>query len=659
MDSHRKIVFHYQSLLVFLFVFTIYLLTAPKTVVLEDDGLFILASYFNGIAHSPGYPLFTLLGHIATYIPIGSVAYRVHALSGLFGAISCVFLYFIVVVLLKDRVFAFTAAVCLGLSKIFWSQSIIAEVYTLNAAIFLFLFFISLYVVEIKKSFSPKYIFLIFFVYGLGLSNHWPLLVLSTPALIAIWWPRKNEIFRCFLPGLIFLIIGLLPYAWMVIRSQMDPVISFYGPIESLKEFWFMVSRAGYAEQDSNIGAGYIDKIQFGFYAIQETLVQYGPLGGILGIIGFIRQWKYWNKNICISVILAYLGSTIILSLLLGFNFDLLNKNTFKVYPLISYSVFVIWITLGIKETIIFINNRLKINYSYQSCHLIFCLFLLTTTLLTNLMHNYRANDALGKNYALTILNSLKQDSVFITASDLDTGTLGYFNLIENVRPDVSLYNIVSLVFNTRLENPVYLDTDSNYEALSNFIQTEERPIYYVAGIPRLYGSKDYGIYLEIDKSLDVGLTSFISNKRVSILIDSLLQVDTLYDSWESMISKAVISDYCRVYMHLNYSGDEIASEEQIIKICRGYLALLTAAEVLLRQSVPNYEFINTIMGKAKLLQYEAKDLADRTRYNIVYAKILIEQEDYAEAQKTLTEAVNIWPDPASEAYTLIKAIPK
>ena len=41
-------------------LFALYAFTAPHTVGLEDDGLFILSSYFLGIAHPPGYPLFTL-----------------------------------------------------------------------------------------------------------------------------------------------------------------------------------------------------------------------------------------------------------------------------------------------------------------------------------------------------------------------------------------------------------------------------------------------------------------------------------------------------------------------------------------------------------------------------------------------------------------------
>ncbi len=34
-------------------LFMLYALTAPRTVALEDDGLFILSSYFLGVEHPP------------------------------------------------------------------------------------------------------------------------------------------------------------------------------------------------------------------------------------------------------------------------------------------------------------------------------------------------------------------------------------------------------------------------------------------------------------------------------------------------------------------------------------------------------------------------------------------------------------------------------
>jgi hypothetical protein len=88
-------------------------------VALEDDGLFILASYYLGIAHPPGYPLFTLVGHLFSLLPFGSVAYRVHLASALFGALSCALLWLCARQLSFGRLPAHVAAFALGLSPAF------------------------------------------------------------------------------------------------------------------------------------------------------------------------------------------------------------------------------------------------------------------------------------------------------------------------------------------------------------------------------------------------------------------------------------------------------------------------------------------------------------------------------------------------------------
>ena len=68
--------------------FVLYAATAPRSVGLEDDSLFVLSAYFLGIEHPPGYPLFILTGHLFSLLPFGSVAYRVHLASAMYGALT-------------------------------------------------------------------------------------------------------------------------------------------------------------------------------------------------------------------------------------------------------------------------------------------------------------------------------------------------------------------------------------------------------------------------------------------------------------------------------------------------------------------------------------------------------------------------------------------
>ena len=214
----------------------LYALTAPRTVALEDDGLFVLSSYYLGIEHPPGYPLFTLLGKLFTRLPFGSVAYRVHLASAFFGALSCAVAWLCARALIEGRLPAYLAAFGLGLSPVFWSQSIIAEVYTLNTFFFLVLVYLGLRVCPPSLETgaaggNPRILPWMALVFGLSLSNHWPLMLLVAPAFAILLWPRRIEILRRLPLLALLVVVGLLPYAWMVVLSWAALPISFYGAV--------------------------------------------------------------------------------------------------------------------------------------------------------------------------------------------------------------------------------------------------------------------------------------------------------------------------------------------------------------------------------------------------------------------------------------------
>ena len=97
--------------------------------------------YVLGLAHSTGYPLYTWLGKLFTFIPIGDVAHRINLMSAVLGAGGVVLLYAIMRQVTapgaSDRVgpsrvaSAFTALL-FAFSRAFWSQTGIAEVYAPN-----------------------------------------------------------------------------------------------------------------------------------------------------------------------------------------------------------------------------------------------------------------------------------------------------------------------------------------------------------------------------------------------------------------------------------------------------------------------------------------------------------------------------------------------
>lgn len=336
----------------------LYAFTAPRSVALEDDALFVLSSYFLGIEHPPGYPLFTLIGHLFAQLPFGSVAYRVHLASAFFGALSGAAAWLCARLLLPGRLPAYIAALGLGLSPVFWSQSIIAEVYTLNTFFFLALVYLGLRACPPSGAIpsgpvQARRLVLMAFVFGLSLSNHWPLMLLAAPAFAVLLWPVREELLKRLGLLMWLVLLGLAPYAWMIARSWKALPISFYGPLESLPEIWFFLSRAGYAGVDDSVSAGWLDRIKFFQFLGGQLLVQFAVVGTLLAAAGFAVQVRAFGRRLAAFLTIAFLMSSAVLLLLLNFDYSSATKHVFHVYPLPAYAVGALWMGLGDRKSVV------------------------------------------------------------------------------------------------------------------------------------------------------------------------------------------------------------------------------------------------------------------------------------------------------------------
>ena len=287
-----------EAFLVALVTFGVYLYTTPRVVTLEDSGLFLMASHFGGVAHPPGYPLHSILGKLFTWLPVGSVAFRVHLLSGLSASLTCAAVFWIARSLIGRSGAAWAAGLAYGFSLVFWSQAIVAEVYTLNT---LLTFLLLACCLGFAGSGNPRLLPWIGLFYGLGLSNHWPLIQLAVPGLLLLLWPRRRLILRKLHLALPLVLVGLLPYVYLWARSLADPLISFYGPLKSLEDLLFFVSRKGYSQLEASSTASWVDQVQFAGFLLQQSWVQFTAVGAGLAILGCWFQWRRWTADPLIS----------------------------------------------------------------------------------------------------------------------------------------------------------------------------------------------------------------------------------------------------------------------------------------------------------------------------------------------------------------------
>ncbi len=334
---------------VFVTTLATYLLTAPRSVASSDSAELTAAAASLGIPHPPGYPLYVLIGRTFAAVPIENVAFRLNVMSAIFGALAALLVYAIVLELTRHRLSAVVAALSLTFSYHFWGESLVAEVYTLDAALVGGI----VYALCIwQRTRRPVVLYAAFFLFGLSLA-HRTTSVLLLPPLIS--WALISETFRYrgiwlraipwLLPGLaLYLLLPLMflanpGYLWNVgYDASGDPLYVDLTTINGLR--WYVT-------------AAIFQPLAFAFgpaEALRETAryagwlwSEFAGVGIIVGLIGLASAWRRHRAFFQLTV------GAFVLQAWFFINYAALDKDQMF---LITYLIWAIWLGLGVKELI-------------------------------------------------------------------------------------------------------------------------------------------------------------------------------------------------------------------------------------------------------------------------------------------------------------------
>lgn len=201
-------------------------LTPSLTYRSPDGNELATIPYMLGLAHMPGYPLYTWIGKAFTFLPIGDVAHRMNLMSASMGAIGVGFLYLIIVYLLPAnggssiwrRAAAASAALAFAFSPTFWSQAVITEVYAPNICMIGLTLLALLLWERTRKDFHW---FLFALIFGLSLGTHLSNLGFA-PAFalyLLLCVPESLKRSRWWLAGVIGFGLGAAQYLWLPLKA--------------------------------------------------------------------------------------------------------------------------------------------------------------------------------------------------------------------------------------------------------------------------------------------------------------------------------------------------------------------------------------------------------------------------------------------------------
>jgi tetratricopeptide (TPR) repeat protein len=192
----------------------VYLWSVAPDVTLEDSGELAVASFYAGVPHPPGYPVWTLYTWLFTVIlPFSNIAWRVGVSSAVAAALSSGFLALMVsrvsshLVDSLDTGKQLTArvhqAICIvagvtgglliGFNGFMWSQAVIVEVYTFSVLSLVLTLVLLLHYVYAPE--QRRYLYAAAFLFGIAFTNHQTLIVaaMGIQVLLALANPKLGR----------------------------------------------------------------------------------------------------------------------------------------------------------------------------------------------------------------------------------------------------------------------------------------------------------------------------------------------------------------------------------------------------------------------------------------------------------------------------------
>jgi len=431
--------------LLVLLMSVVYALTLSPTVSGGDSGELIVVAYKLGVAHPPGYPLFTILGHLMTYLPIGSIAQCVNMLSVISLIVAGILTFKILVRWTRNPWAAFFTCGLFAFSPLTWRYAVTTEVFALN------IFFVSLLCylfLRYLESQEIKWVYWLVLSMALGFSNHHTLIFVAIPLSICVVIRDYRSLFKpkILLICLGLFIIGLLPYLYLPWASSKQEMFS-WGNITTWKGFLIHFLRREYGTFELASGlekAGFFVNI---YHYLLNCFRQMLYVGFPLAIYGIWHLLRQRNGRIYALTLLCSLCFYLVVFNALS-NIDLNNRLYYDVHSrfwLLPNWILFCFAALGFVSLI----DRLRtLKRFFLRRSLIFPTFALILVGL-QIGLNYKVSDhsknrvfeRLGK----ATLDSVPREGLLLLRGDVYVNAVRYIQECDYYRTDVKAIPVDTL----------------------------------------------------------------------------------------------------------------------------------------------------------------------------------------------------------------------
>ena len=246
------------TLLLFTCIAVVYAATLSTEVLGGDAGEFATLAGGPGVAHPPGYPLYTMLLHLFGAVPVASPAARASFLTAVMGMGAAAALFRAALAWGAEPLAAGVAVVLWAFAPLTWSLATSPEVFALNAAL-------CVGMVAVAGPFAPHHgavrAGLLGLLAGLAISNHHSAVLMAPIGIygLVVGLRESRTPVRALGLALGAALVGLLPYALLPAQAANADALWVWGDYTSWQGLMHHILRADFGTLQLGIRADKVD----------------------------------------------------------------------------------------------------------------------------------------------------------------------------------------------------------------------------------------------------------------------------------------------------------------------------------------------------------------------------------------------------------------
>jgi len=465
----KRFLIHACAALIFVMSFLLYLTTIAPGLVWEhygqDGGELISASLMLGVAHPPGYPTYLMVGNLfSRFTFFDSPAFTFNLLSAVSASTSVVGFYYLTTVLstMVDRgarhsflilILSASAALTFATSSVFWSQAVIAEVYTMNSLFFCLALLLAVMSVGIRSDDENFHSFRVSVVdclgervcqwlerygvllsgicIGVGMGNHLTIVFLFPPILLYYFYAQSVRVVSLltFVGGVV---AGLAVYLYLPLRAQVIGLPINWGGADTLDGFIWQITAVPYQDKVFGISSGeLLDRLWSWIWMSIDQLTLLGIVMSIVGLVALSRVWP--------AITITKLNIALIY-VIYSVSYATSDSYTYliPVYGIMAVLLGVGWYVLGSQLV-----KRVPSEPRRQTAIWALILSMALTIPIFNIAVNYADTDVSGNtqasDYVHEVFNAIESNAVLIATGDNEVFAIWYGHYTEGLGPRVSV----------------------------------------------------------------------------------------------------------------------------------------------------------------------------------------------------------------------------